>query len=136
MDIRKKFINLNGRRCYSEGFKKYVVRQVESGKLTKEEAKHKYNIAGNSAVLNWSRKYGKHQYFQKVKLSMSKDKNAEAAYKRRLKELEHELSQSKLRVSYLECVIEVAEEEMGLTIKKKLKSPQLPNVGKKDKKRR
>lgn len=136
MDKSRKFINFNGRHYYSESFKKHVVLQVETGKISKEEAKHKYKIGGNSAVLNWCRKYGKHHYFQKAKLKMSKDKNAEAAYKRRIKELEQELSQSKLRVSYLECVIEVAEEDMGLTIEKKLKAPPLQGVGKKNKKNR
>jgi len=131
MGKSKKFVSLNGRQYYSESFKKFVVRQVESGKISKEEAKYKYQIRGNSAVLNWCRQYGKNNYYKKTRLSMSKDKTAEAAYKRRIKELEKELSDAKLRVKYLECVIDVAEDEMGIEIEKKLKAPPSENVLKK-----
>jgi len=42
---------------YSDEFKKSVVKQVLSGQLGKEEAKWKYGIRGNSAVLNWIRTF-------------------------------------------------------------------------------
>lgn len=131
MDKNKKMINLEGRHYYSESFKKFIVRQVESGKMNKEEAKHKYNIGGNSAVLNWCRKYGKKHFYQKTAYNMSKDIHTEAAYKRRIQQLEKELSQAKLRVSYLECVIEVAEEDMGVKIEKKSGTGLSANTGKK-----
>ncbi len=129
MDKKKKMINLGGRQYFSESFKKFIVRQVETGKLNKEEAKYKYKIGGNSAVLNWCRKYGKSQHYQPKHYDMSKENFLESVYKRRIQELEKELSQAKLRVSYLECVIEVAEEDMGVQIEKKSGVRPLTNTG-------
>lgn len=44
MERTKRIINLDGRRYYSESFKKHVVKEVESGLLTKEGAKLKYKL--------------------------------------------------------------------------------------------
>ena len=118
-------------RRYSESFKKNIVRQVESGKLTKDGAKYKYNIGGKSTVLNWCRKYGKSTIFVKSRYNMAKDKTADIAYKKRIKELESALSASKLRSTYLECVLEAIEEEYGVTLGKKLPELQSPSVNKK-----
>lgn len=114
-------------RRYSESFKKNVVRQVESGKLSKDGAKDKYNIGGKSTVLNWCRKYGKSTSFIRSRYNMAKDKTAEAAYKKRIKELESALSTSNLRSTYLECVLEAIEEEYGVNLVKKL--PELQSQG-------
>lgn len=128
MDKTEKIYKLNGRQYYSLSFKKFIVRQVEKGILSKEEAKRKYNIGGNTAVLNWCRKYG-NSSMHKTKQEVMKDKmSLEEAQSRRIKELEAELSHSKLRAKYLECVIEVAEEELGLKIEKKSDSLPLKDV--------
>ena len=44
------------RKYFSVAFKKAVVKEGLSGKINKEQAKHKYGIAGNTAILNWIRK--------------------------------------------------------------------------------
>jgi len=44
-------------RYYSDAFKIRVINEVKSGVLTKESARRKYDIKGNSAVLNWMRKF-------------------------------------------------------------------------------
>ena len=121
MSKQQKLIEVNGRHYYSESFKKYVVDQIEKGKLGKEEARIKYKIAGNSAILNWCRQYGKHYQMDKI---MNNSKYSEEVYKRRIKELEKELAASKLRSSYLECVIDIAEKEMGIPIEKKFDARQ------------
>lgn len=105
-------------RHYSESFKKHVVEEVESGRLGKEEAKYKYNIGGNSCVLNWMRKYGKEKNKHKNKEILTLEKTGETAYKRRIKELEEELSSHKLRNTYLECLLEELE-KTGVSIGKK-----------------
>lgn len=122
MSKMQKFIKLNGRRYYTESFKKHVVKEVESGVLSKEEAKIRYKLGGNSAVLNWCRKYGKSQIFTTRNKAMKNVEAMETAYKKRLKELESELSISKLRTMYLETVIEVAEQQLGVSIEKKSES--------------
>ena len=47
---------------YPEDFKIRVVKEVESGLLSKDGAKRKYGIGGKSTVLLWLRKYGREDY--------------------------------------------------------------------------
>jgi transposase-like protein len=46
-------------KVYSEAFKKQVVREFESGGVTKDQLMCKYGLKGNSMVLQWCRKFGK-----------------------------------------------------------------------------
>lgn len=128
MDKTEKIYKLDGRQYYSLSFKKFIVGQVEKGILSKEEAKHKYKIGGNSTVLNWCRKYGSLSTHKSKYVVMKDKKSLEEAQSRRIKELEAELSDSKLRTKYLECVIEIAERELGLKIEKKSDSLPLKNA--------
>ena len=41
---------------YSDAFKLKVINEVLQGKMTKEQARRKYNLRGKSAILNWMRK--------------------------------------------------------------------------------
>lgn len=122
----KKFLILGSRRMYTENFKRSVVAEVESGRLTKEAARLKYEIRGNSAVHNWCRQYGKKSYKSKSPehLTMN-DKLISNAYKSRIKELEQELSASKLKVHYLENVVAILEEQGVFDAVKKPSTPQL-----------
>jgi hypothetical protein len=47
---------------YSEAFKRKVVMKVENGLLSKDGAKYRYGIVGNSRVLDWSLNYGRLQH--------------------------------------------------------------------------
>ena len=117
---------------YSESFKKQVVKEVESGKLSKDGAKRKYNIGGSTTVLKWCRKYGKNRFDspRPKEFLVMKDKTSEAAYKKRIADLEKELSMSKLKSTYLECVITELEIAGGVSAKKSA-TTQLHDVRKK-----
>lgn len=115
----KKYVKFNGRQYYSEAFKKMVVREVSRGLLSKEAIKHKYQIKGSSAVLTWCRKYGKLSLFREQDYRMSDKHIPELVLKARIKELERDLCDEKLKTSYLNCLIDIAEEDMGLAIRKK-----------------
>ena len=118
MPIPKKMFQIHGRQYYSESFKKFVVNEVESGRITKEGAKHKYKIGGNSAVLKWCRQYGKYHKYIESEQKMKTSSN-ESAYKKRIKELESALSDSRIRTLYLESVVVIVEEQTGVNIEKK-----------------
>ena len=118
MSIPKKMFQIHGRQYYSESFKKFVVNEVESGRITKEGAKQKYKIGGNSAVLKWCRQYGKYHKYIESEQKMKTSSN-ESAYKKRIKELESALSDSRIRTLYLESVVVIVEEQKGVNIEKK-----------------
>lgn len=135
MSIPRKMIKFEGRQYYSESFKKHVVQEVESGRLTKEGARLKYKIGGNSAVLRWCRKYGKYHDYKESKGDTMKTSINDQIYKKRIKELEKALSESRVRSLYLESVIEIVEERTGVNMEKKYEEILLSEQKKKPKKK-
>ena len=121
---------------YSESFKRKVVYEVLEGIFTKEGAKKHYEIASNCAVLYWMRKYSGHKNYRSpidvpkglAPMSSNLTKQMQAA---RIKELEEELLLEKQRADLWQKIVEVAEEELGLNIKKKFGAR--PSSGSKDK---
>lgn len=108
------------RKFYSEAFKKAVIQEVLSGRLSKEQAKLKYNIAGNSAILNWIRKFdpSKSDQMKKnnsPKIEDFKQTELEAENKR----LREELDLERLRTLSLNVMIDIAEEQFKIPIRKK-----------------
>ncbi len=121
----EKFVYFSGREYYSENFKKKVVREVESGELTKEAARIKYQIKGNSAVLNWCRQYGKNKYSLPTHKVMQMATNQ--VLKERIKELERELSKAKMGEIYYRSVVNQLN-KIGIDAEKKYAEQALKNA--------
>ena len=108
---------------YSERFKIKVVKEVEKGLLTKEEARRKYGINGKSMVLYWCRQYGIEDYLVK---QINKNKNCTPDEKdKKISELESRLAHEQFKVNALEALIEVANEIYRTDLKKKLGTKRL-----------
>ncbi len=106
---------------YSEAFKRKVVMEVENGLLSKDAAKYRYGISGNSRVLEWCRKYGRLRHPQtQTRTVMPKKRTArlESELERRVKELEKALAEATTKVEVYEALLEVAKEKTGIDIKK------------------
>jgi len=109
---------------YSEAFKRKVVSEVLEGVFSKEGAKKHYGIGSNCAILYWMRIYSGHKNYRTpsdlpkgfTSMSTTQIKHIQAA---RIKELEEELQLEKQRAELWQTIVEVAEEELGLNIKKK-----------------
>ncbi len=122
---------------YSEEFKWKVVQEVLSGRFTKEEARKIYGIRSNCAILYWMRKYsgiddyrqggspiGISEQMQKMK-EKSKDQ-------KRIKELEEALERERVRADLWQKMIEIAEEDYKIDIRKKSGAKQsIPSKNKK-----
>lgn len=111
---------------YSEGFKRMVVSEFESGKSSKATLKRKYGISGNSCIPRWLRKYGKFDYpIYSSKGRPLKDiekrrlKELEESVRIREKELERELAQKEAELQAYKRFIEIAERELNIRIVKK-----------------
>lgn len=112
---------------YSDAFKRMVVQEYERGILNKDEIQNKYGLRGNSAVLNWCRKFGKLHYPQK---GTNIGRPMKDPQKQRIKELEKQLVEEKLKVIAYEKLIEIAEREEGISILKKGAAKQLKSLDK------
>lgn len=123
-------------RIYSEEFKWRVVQEVLSGKFTKEEARRVYQIPSNCAILYWMRSYSGITNYRSggdpftSTQSMSKSKK-EKALEKEVLQLKEALKKEQLRADLWQKMIEVAEEELKLDIKKKFGAKPLRDSGKK-----
>lgn len=100
---------------YSEAFKRSVVSDYERGILNKDQVQAKYGIGGNSRVLEWCRKYGKLHYPKHAAVG----RPMKDPQKQRIKELEKQLEEAKLKVLAYEKLISITEKEEGISILKK-----------------
>ena len=116
----------NSRDQYSIFFKRYIVRKVEKGEISKEAARRQYKIGGHSTILKWCRKYGTlhSRLVNKTDTNMASttDKQSTDA---RIKELELALEEEKLKSLAYKTMIDIAEETFGIEIRKKLGAKQL-----------
>jgi len=108
---------------YSEAFKRTVVMEYERGILNKAQIKSKYGIGGKSRVLDWCRKYGKLVYPTGNNGRPMKDPQ-----KQRIKDLEKQLEEARLKVLAYEKLISIAEKEEGISILKKDVAKQLMSL--------
>ena len=123
-------------------FKLSVVQEVESGLLSVTQAKNKYGIQGRSTVLLWLRKYGNFDWENQSPSSMSKtpeQKLLELEAKVRLLEkqknrLEDQLKRSDDKAIIFDMMIDIAEKEYNIPIRKN-SSPEQSKPSKKNTKK-
>jgi transposase-like protein len=105
---------------YSDEFKKSVVDEVLKGVLNKEEARWKYGIKGSSAVLNWIRKFeGSKSQSMNPKAKASKSSKSIEELEAENARLKQELDVEQLRNRALNVMIDIAENEFKIPIRKK-----------------
>ena len=115
-------------RDYPLGFKLAVISQVEKGDMTYKQAQKAYGIQGRSTVLVWLRKHGNLDWSKPGLLFMSKSKESPA---QKIKRLEKELEDERLRNKILNTMIDISDQQYGTSIRKKYLSEQ-SNTSKKD----
>ena len=107
-------------RDYSLAFKLCVVDQVEKGEMTYKQAQLRYGIQGRSTVLVWCRKHGLQDWTQPRGRSKRRApmNTKPQTPDQRIKELEKQLKDEKLKSALFEKVIDIMRDEHGVTVKK------------------
>jgi len=108
-------------RDYNLGFKLALVREVEKGNYTYKQVQKEYGIQGRSTVLVWLRKHGTLDWSNPNLIQMPKSKETPAL---KIKRLEKELEDEKLRNLLLNTMIDVSDKQFGTSIRKKFLSQQ------------
>lgn len=104
---------------YSTAFKLKVISQIESGQFSIEEARRIYNIGGSTTIQKWIKKYGKNHLLSKVvRIEMRGEKDHLKKLEKEKSELESALAKAHLKIMALESLIESAEEDLGIELKK------------------
>lgn len=108
-------------RDYNLGFKLALVSEVEKGNYTYKQIQKVYGIQGRSTVLVWLRKYGTLDWRNPNLTVLPKAKETPV---QKIKRLEKELEDEKLRNLLLNTMIDVSDKQFGTAIRKKLLSQQ------------
>ena len=108
---------------YTDEFKMKVVYDYLHGDKSKEELRRAYGIGGGSAILGWIRKF---EGVSPKKLIMSKDsKKTKEDLLKEIELLKKQLEYEKLKSVAFDTMIEIAEEEFKIPIRKKFGAKQL-----------
>lgn len=127
---------------YSMTFKLQVVSEVERGELSQLTATRKYGIQGKSTVLEWLRKYGNFDWENQTPFNMPKSKDhqiLELEQKVKVLEkqkafLEIQVDRSDRKAVLFDMMIDIAEKEFNIPIRKKCSPEQSTTAVKKTKK--
>lgn len=117
---------------YNLGFKLAVVSQVEKGDMTYKQAQKVYGIQGRSTVLIWLRKHGSLDWKNPKQHFMSSPRSKETP-SQKIKRLERELSDERLKNEILNLAIDISDKEHGTAIRKKVLPKQSGASDKKSK---
>jgi transposase len=110
------------RRGYTEAFKIQLVKEVEGGRITQAEACRRYGILGHSTIMKWIREYGRQRKFVENggKRVVMEEREIELLHLRNEnKALKQELEAARLKNVVWETLVEVAERELNIPIRKK-----------------
>ncbi len=103
---------------YSEGLKRHIVEEVESGRITAKEAVRMYGVMHKRTVHRWMHQYGKLMYKTRViRIGMKSEAD-------RIQELEEALADAELGRRVLAAQLESYEHYVP-DIKKKLSMKEL-----------
>ena len=114
------------RTYFSDVLKLQIIQEVISGSISKEAAKRKYGIKGNSAISKWMCKFGyTNDPYQTTEVMKSKELSDDpASLKLRIKALEKALADAKLSSEAYSTMIDIAEQEFKIPIRKKFVTKQ------------
>jgi len=114
---------------YDDDFKHNVIKEYLAGSSTKKHVTLKYGIGGKSAILTWMRELGyknsdsirKSARFRKplIDISMPADDENKTDLLKQIKDLKRKLEDEQLRSEAYLRMIEKAEQELKISIKKK-----------------
>jgi transposase len=115
--IRKK-------RCFSEEFRKEMVRLFEQGKYSVLQLSRLYGVS-ESLIYLWIYKYSQFNEpgYRVIEMKQSSTSKVKAL-EQRIQELEKIVGQKQIKIDFLEQMMQVAKEELQIDIKKKYSTPR------------
>ena len=107
------------RRIFSKELKLKAVKDIESGKATIAQVCREFSVSGVS-VYNWLNKYSRfHKQGAAIIVELNSESYRSKELEKKVKDLEAALGRKQLEVEFLNKLIELASEDLGIDIKKK-----------------
>jgi len=105
-----------------------IVRAIVQGRLTRQEAQQQYNIKCASTIRNWLRTFREENKETLIPspAAMKDKKKPVTTESEEIKALKKALAASQLKVAALETMVDIAERELKIDIRKKSGAKQSP----------
>ena len=112
------------RRNYSEEFKRTLVKEYESGRYSVSQLEKLHGIS-NTSIYKWIYKFSNfnEKGIRIVEMKESSTKKLEEL-SQKVKELEQIVGKKQIQIDYMEKMIELANDEFDIDIKKNSNTPQ------------
>ena len=122
-EYEKLTIQERQQRYFSEDFRKKKVSEIERNLSSVGEISRLYQVS-RSAIYRWIHRYS-HMKKKKERLVLESlsDTRKILALKEKIRELEQVVGRKQIQIDFLEKLIEIAGEELGVDIKKKVSKP-------------
>ena len=125
-EVENKYVKRT-QKDYPQVFKTQVVQEVESGSITVGDAKRKYGIQSHGTVLGWLRKFGSFDWQNQTTLEMPKSPQQKLLeleqkvllLKKQNARLQKEVAHADKKVIIFDIMIDIAEKEFNIPIRKK-----------------
>lgn len=123
---------------YTISFKLSVVKEYETQSISLGNLKRKYGIQGDSTIRNWIEKFGTFDRLNQISRPMEKTKEQQLLeleqrvklLERKNARLEKELEQKDLKAGFFDLMIDLAEKEYKIDIRKNFYPDQSTNIKK------
>lgn len=102
---------------YTDSLRLEVVRKIQTGQMSKAEARRVYCISSHSTISNWIRKFERSVPYLQSTMDYNKSDKKELI--KRVKELERQLEDEQIRSLGYSKMIDIAEEQLKVSIRKK-----------------
>jgi transposase len=114
---------------YDEAFKRKVIDEYLAGGISKMDLLRKYNIQTKSGIQRWMKKFGYTDVYKSTEIKFTSITSVDLAKKtdmkndndllKKIRELERQLAEEKLRSEAYARIIDKAEKELKIPIRKK-----------------
>jgi len=106
---------------YEPAFRRWLVREIEEGKLTVSEAIQQFNFnpeSGRVLITRWREKYAPDMVLSSLQMTEA-EKQQLAKLQKQVKAMEKALEDARMKNIALNMLIDVAEEKLHISIRKK-----------------
>ncbi len=110
---------------FTDDFKMNVVQEYLTSEISQEELKKKYDFGGSQNIYRWMSKFGLSKEKESLKtpsesmINPKEKTKEEQELEIKVKQLEEELRREKFKTMALNTMIDIAESELKIDIRKK-----------------
>ena len=106
---------------YEVAFRRWLVREIEEERMTVAEAIERFNFNpanAHSLIYTWRQKYAPEMVLS-LPVMTEKERQKTEALQKRLKEAEQQLEHAQMKNIALNALIDIAEDKLKISIRKK-----------------